>query len=445
MLRRQSALWAALVAVAAGSAADEPRYLWIPNAVEGTVSKLDAANGAEVARYASITHALIVDLMGVGGGALPPWGAVHQPQGVALDFHGNAWIANLAPGEQPSVTRILNHEPNCLDRDGSSSIETSREVNGTPGIQLADPEEFFGEQDECLAFTVIVGIDDGQPRSLAVDAGSAPGDEGDVWVGFRTEQAFYQLDGRTGGLLRRVPPVGPSPYHPFGAAIDGSGQLWSSDGCCVSLPRRLWRIDTATGADAVTPPATPDGCSGAYDVAVDLAGFVWLSGYPCGSAARYDPVSTTWAGAVIPGYTTSGAVGVTPDGLGNVWLVIRDALGDGAFARMDAALVIPSGVWDTGGLYSMGVALDSSGDVWSTNGASANVSRLHIDPVTHEPAPHPDTGNTLDLFAVGPGTEAFGDFSGQRLRRVTRPDPPGLVFADGFYSGSTAAWSAAVP
>lgn len=443
MPHRLALVWIVLAVAPAGVGADEPRFLWVTNGPEGTVSKLDAATGAEVARYATVTHAEIVDLMGVGAGALLPWGPVHQPMSAAQDFYGNAWVANAAFGEQPSATRIMNHPPNCFDRNDNDQIDTSRDVNGTPGIQLADPTEFFGEQDECLAFTVIVGVDGGFPMTLAVDAGTTPVDPGNVWVGFRLEQAYYQLDGDTGALIRRVPPTGPSGYRPFRTAIDGAGRLWAALECCTRP--QLWRIETATGDHTVTPQAPVYACSGTFDVAVDLAGKVWVAGFPCGAAIRWNPTDSTWFEAQITGrYDTGGGAGIAVGLDGNLWLSLRGgAIGE--FARIDPTSGVATGVWGGGGGGPYGVAIDSSGDVWTVNGDSDDVARLHLDPVTRDPAPHPDTGNTVDLFPVGDSGEASGDFSGNALRTITRPDPPGLIFRDGLYSGATTAWSAAVP
>ena len=60
-------------------------------------------------------------------------------------------------------------------------------------------------------------------------------------------------------------------------------------------------------------------------------------------------------------------------------------------------------------------------DVWTVNRGTSNVSRLHIDGVTGQPAPHPTSGNIVDVFAVGPGPNTHhSDFTGLGLRLVTR-------------------------
>jgi len=289
----RSARWLrclSLVAFAQAATADEPRYLWIPNGAEGTVSKLDASTGQEVARYASVSRdpgALINHV----GRPIPAWGGAHKPEHVALDFHGNAWVANTSPGGQPSATKFWNHEPNCVDRNGNLQIDTSHEVNLTPGIQLADPDEFFGEADECIALTVVIGASSGEATALAIDRGLEAGSDGNAWIGMRSEQAFYQIAGETGALLRRVPESGAGGNSPFTAAIDANGILWATHNCCAAP--RLWRIDTLTGVETTVPLTISLSCNGSFDIAIDLTGKVWLAGYPCPSAIRFDPFTSS--------------------------------------------------------------------------------------------------------------------------------------------------------
>jgi hypothetical protein len=73
-----------------------------------------------------------------------------------------------------------------------------------------------------------------------------------------------------------------------------------------------------------------------------------------------------------------------------------------------------------GGNVAVSVGIDFDGDVWAVNQATSNVSRLHIDPVSGEAAPHATTGNYVDTFPTGPNPYTFGDFTGLGLRVVTR-------------------------
>lgn len=429
-----------LLACPAVALAGANQYLWVPNGAEGTVSKLDAATGKELARYASISSTTLQ--VNHVNRALQAWGAAHKPEYVGVDFHGNAWVANVAPGIQPSVTKFWADEADCVDWNGNGKIDTSREVNLTPGIQLDDPDEFLAQSDECIAMTVVLGDSSGEARGLAIDRGLDAASGGNAWIGMRYEQAYYQIDGATGALMQRVPPAGPSGRAVFTAAIDGDGILWVNGECCVAP--KLWRIDTETGAHSlITIPGLT--CSGSFDIAIDLAGKVWLAGHPCSSAIRYDPSTSTWAEArVSNGWS---ALGIGLDRRGNVWLSLHLLSGpnDGRLARVDTTSVLDTGEWDNKGDFPFAVAVGFDGDVWSINRGTDDVSRLHIDSVTHEPAPHPTTGNVVDVFPVGDLSEAHGDFTGLALHTIVRPTVAEPIFADGFESGSTSAWSGVDP
>lgn len=423
------------------------RFLWIPNDREGTVSKIDPVSGAEIARYASVTHdaARLVDHV---LRSFPAWNgdansntyADNRPQYTAVDFAGDAWVANVVhdvSGLQPTLTKIRGSASACPDLNGNGMVDTSREVNGTPGIQLTDPLEFFAEDDECIAMTVVVGDlvttvgTNAGARALAIDAGRSVGnDAGNPWVGMHGEQAFYQLHGATGAILQRVPTPGVSP---FTAAIDSRGRLWARHHCCG--PGALALVDTTLNPAPFTPITTQPPFTGVghggYGLAVDLANRVWVAGYPYAGLMRYDPDLLAWTEAQITGFfATWHARGVAVDGRGNVWTSMHSSsTGDSGAARVDADTAVSTGVFgmddSSGGAPSdvpPGVGIDFAGNVWTANQATSNVSRLHIDPATGDPAAHPATGDIVDVFPVGQNPYVHSDFTGLGYRRVTRPD-----------------------
>lgn len=419
----------ALTAAAPTAARAEIRHVWIPNSDQGTVSKIDAQTGAEVARYASLTHdpARVINHV---GRAFPTWNAGNFPVATAVDFNDDCWVTNLGPfgpTVQPSLTKIKKSTTGCTDRNGNGLIDTSHEVNGTPGIQLADPAEFLAENDECIVITVVVGAltSGGDHQGLAIDAGPGPGN---VWVGIHDEQAFYQIDGITGALLQRVATPGVSP---FSAVIDSQGRLWTTHGCCGQA--RLGRIDTEINpAPFVSFPPGPQG-SGSFGIAVDLKDRVWVGGYPYPKASRYDPATNLWIEAQIAGLQLGlGVTGVGIDARGNVWGAVYSDV-DGLVARFDADSGASTGLYQLDGPQGSGtrphgVGVDFDGDVWTVNQGTSNVSRLHIDAATGQPAPHPTSGNIVDVFPVGPGPNTHhSDFTGLGLRLVTR-GTTGLLF-----------------
>ncbi len=422
----------------------ENHYLWIANDVEGTVSKIDTRTGYEIARYATVTHdtafGRVVDhtrgraypVWDAGGGGAGPGAADNRPSRTAIDFVGDMWVANRAHDAanlQPSITKIRNVPAECPDVDGDGIVETSVDVDGDNRISLTNPAEFFGEADECIAMTVVVGNLNGWARGLAIDAGDGTsGDPGNVWVGIFNEQAFYQIDGQTGALIQRVATPGVSSY---GAAIDSLGRLWAPHDCCGTGERVLGKIDTTMNPApfvAITNQPVFTGLGdGSYGITVDLDDRVWIGGWPYGGLMRYDPATNTWLEAQITGYTSTwGVRGIGIDTRGNVWAAMHQNWADGMVARIDADTGVANGTWLMDGAggngdIPVGVGVDFDGDVWTVNQATSNTSRLHIDLVTGQPAPHPVTGNTVDVFPVGREPYTYSDFTGLGLRNVVRP------------------------
>ncbi len=434
----------------------ENHYLWIANDHEGTVTKLDTRTGREVARYASVTHARVVNHT---GNNFPAWNAgtagggyaSNRPSRTAVDFYGDVWVTNRAPDAQPTITKILNAPADCMDHDGNGMIDTSRDVNGDGVINPADPAEFFAEADECIKFTVVVGaVNSWQARAIAIDAGSeveGQRNPGNVWVGMFTEQAFYQIDGETGALLQRVPATGRFQdslgvsVNPYGAAIDGQGRLWAPSNCCGGA--YLLRIDTTANPATFGRTSMTSG-GGSYGVTVDLMDRVWLGGWPPNVVYRYTPATDTWTTATVAS-AGWGVRGVGIDTRGNVWGAVH---GTGAgypgsrLARIDAATATQTGLWDMPGQTTpTGAGVDFDGHVWAINQTTSTASRLHIDSATGEPTPHPTTGNIVDTFPVGLHPYTYSDFTGLGLRTVTRPSGEYLVPIQGCANNAQATWT----
>ncbi len=452
----------------------EDHYLWIANDAEGTVTKIDTRNGAEVGRYASVTRDTVNGRLinhvarpiaawnegGGGGGGVGNNHADNRPSRTAIDFFGDMWVANRAHdggNSQPSLTKIMNDTTLCPDLNGNGLIDTSRDVNGTPGIQLTDPTEFFAEDDECIMMTVVVGALGGTARALAIDAGQSieggSDDPGNAWVGMWGEQAFYQINGSTGAIIQRVATPG---VRSYGAAIDSVGRLWAPDH--IQSAGLGW-IDTtqnpAPYTAVTTKPVVRDANNAAlgqgnYGITVDLEDRVWMGSYPYGVLQRYNPADGTWIQANIAGYLNNGQVrGVAIDTVGNIWAAFHPSGGDGLVARIDADTGNSTGTWQLDNITApnagtanipVGVGVDFDGDVWTVNQATSNASRLHIDPVSGEPAPHPVTGNTVDVFAVGRRPYTYSDFTGLGLRTVTRPTGEYSIPIQGCMGTDQATW-----
>jgi streptogramin lyase len=439
----------------------EDHFLWVANDAEGTVSKIDTRTGAELGRYASVTRdpARLINHVGrpiaawdEGGGGTGTGYADNRPSRTTIDFYGDMWVANRAHdggNSQPSITKVKNDTTACPDLNGNGLIDTSRDVNGTPGIQLTDPAEYFGEADECILMTVVIGDLGGTARALAIDAGDGiegGNDPGNVWVGMWGEQSFYQINGVTGAVMQEVQTPG---IRPYGAAIDSVGRLWTLDHCCGTTGFG-WINTTMNPAPftAVSKPVVAGGGQGNYGIVVDLEDRVWIGSYPYGNLQRYNPADNTWTDSPITSYFASGQVrGVGIDTHGNIWAALHPSGADGLLARADADTLASTGTWQLDGPggtanIPVGAGVDFDGDIWTVNQATSNISRLHVDQTTLEPAAHPMTGNIVDVFPVGRNPYTYSDFTGLGLRTVTRPSGEYTIPIQGCMGTDEAHWIA---
>lgn len=373
----------------------ELTFLWVANSDEGTVSKVNTKTGKEEGRYVS---ALTSPDPRNRGNA--PQGGNNAPSRTAVDFNGDVWVANRAFGYQGTVTKIAHEKCNDINQNGR--IDTSHDANGNGVIDMNDPAEFLGDADECILFTVNVGGGNGVPRALALDAGTA--DEGaNAWVGCYNENRFYHLAWNDGRVLETVD----VPLHPYGAAIDSLGRVWTTQQNAGVISY----IDTA--AHSAGPLIQLQGFSGSYGIAVDAKNRVWVGGYQLEGAASYDPATGQTLVVATPGLGVGR--GIAADGDGNIWLahswttnseyvgrVTRFKADDGSNMR---TFDFPNG------FETIGVGIDFDGCAWGVNrndGGTGTACRV-------------DPQGGVDCYPVGRGTYTYSDFTGFALRNFTAP------------------------
>ncbi|MCB9704904.1 MAG: lyase [Myxococcales bacterium] len=267
-------------------------YLWVANTSQGSISKIATATMLEEGRY-------IVD---------PNPGAASSSR-TAVSLDGRfVVVANRGTG---TITKVAANVDDCVDKNNDGVITTS---------QNKDDILPYG-QDECVIWTTAVSPMPpayvGGPRGLAWEAGtfneqSCKYENPNVWVGWHTNnQIAYmgRFDGATGVQLDTVEIKDWSPSHaPYGAAMDGFGNLWFSG----VFTGDIFRIDTATlelqrwyGGPTLQP----------YGNTVDVDGNFWLAGYG-GPVSYFNPQDETFN--PIEG-TNGRHRGIAVDGKKRVW------------------------------------------------------------------------------------------------------------------------------
>jgi DNA-binding beta-propeller fold protein YncE len=438
-------------------------YLWVANTGENTVSKIDIDTGREVARYASVRDS---DALGVP--AVPSPGGFdgdHQqsncgncPSRTAIDFKGDAFVANRAFNTQGTVTKFANSTLDCVDRSGNGVIDTSLDFNNDGVINVDDPGEFLGEADECILWTAPVGGQGGVPRALAIDAGGPDGEAGNVWVGLYNENRVIQISGDTGApITLDGSPVSVAlalnggQMAPYGAAVDGGGQLWVTgldDGDLTYLAK----VNTYSAqlVQLYGIPDDDDACSLGYGIVIDTDQRIWLGGWSCRDIKAFDQTTEQWYRTDLDDYANTR--GVAADVNGNIWVAITDgrvgrltmsdviALGNAAPIEIfDLPQIIDNGDAVT---QTIGVGIDRNGACWA-------VSRNDDSPVGT--ATRIDEAGNMESFPVGHRPYTYSDFTGYGLTTVVRPNGywrgkiEGCATTDAITEWATLEWTAIEP
>jgi hypothetical protein len=296
-------------------------YIWISNAAQGTVSKIETETLVEVGRY--ITR---------------PDGA-GSPSRTSVNRNGDVAVANRSGG----LTMIRANVEQCLEPANTSS----------------GPDDVLPWPDGCVEWhTPMVYA---SQRPVAWTAGTFDDQaclyvDQDVWTsGANAAIDVLLLDGDTGVIedMVAVPGVAANFYGIYGGAVDSGGNFWGSQLGTGSLVR----TDLAT-FDVESWPMEQNG----YGMTVDANDRIWT----CSSqAARFDYATETWESAMVNG---NGGCAPGPDG--TLWLASNPIV------QIDIetlAVVNTINMPD----YVHGISVDFSGRVW---GVTIGTNAYRVDP-----------------------------------------------------------------
>lgn len=354
--------------------------LWVANAGEDTVSRIDTNTGKEVARYRTWFP------VGTHGPFSGP-----APSRTAVDGDGNCYVANRHfDGRPAEVMKIL--ASGGIDRNGNGVIDTSADTNnngviaGAEMLAMTDANannivEIGEIADERIAWHVRVGGAGLLGRSLTIDP------NGFIWLGLYSGQVYYKLDPNNGNVV--AGPINVAPNTPYGAVVDATGILWGA-----SLASNLLKLDTNTN----TFIGTFSHSGSNYGI-----GFgnnrVYLG--QASPVRSFDPTTNTFS-EINLGFV---AYGVSTASNGDLLVhgsTVSGSAGGATRFRPDGSIVWSKGnqvgANDFGG---RGCVPDANGDVWTINLDTNNVSKYDGD-----------DGTPLGVFPVGLSPYSYSDATG---------------------------------
>lgn len=352
--------------------------IWVANAPEGTVSKIDTETAIEVARYMTTPNA----------GDQPSRTSVNQFGDIAA---GHRYAAR--------VVKIAAQLEDCVDVNANGVIDTS----------TASDDVRAWDTDECVLWEADLLPAAGQgTRAVAWEGGTIDpvtcqntNPNPRLWVAYGSNPLqVKRLDGATGAVLDETTIA--STGFVYGGAVNAEGDFWVSD----RGGRTLSHVDSVTLA--VTTHTVPD--SAAYGMGVDGEGQPWIATYTGGAGVdfiyRFDTVTETFVSA---GGITGRYRGLAIDRDDRVWVAGNSPCRLAVFDRLNDS-VIDDAIALPGCADPVGVTIDRDGFVWVVDrGASV---AWKVDPMTFDIAA---TVGGLN----GPYT--YSDFSGSGLDLVTNP------------------------
>ncbi len=211
-------------------------------------------------------------------------GGLNFPVGLAIDANGSVWVVNYGDSH---VT--------LLDLAGDPlSGATGYAVRGGafPVVVALDAAHngWIGDQNDAVVTRLSA---DGQQAAnfscCNAPAGVATDQAGGVWLANYAGDSVSRIAGThtavfTGGGLN----------HPQGIAVDGAGRAWVASFAAAAVTELAGASDAQPGA--VLSPAAGWGAdgpvSGAFALAIDASGDVWVTGFNNDTLTEYLGIAT---------------------------------------------------------------------------------------------------------------------------------------------------------
>ena len=407
------------------------RYLWVSNAVDGTISKIDTFDKIEVARYHS----------GLSTGS--------NPSRTTVDLIGDMFVGNR---NDSSVTKIAGNLDRCIDKNSNGTIETS---SGPDDILPRDATT-GKSTDECILWTRVFNDTDLKPehtcggiRAMAAtpETGLEFSYNGHVWVGCMTGDPYsYKLNGNTGDIIDVRSMVDEESHRcgPYGFVLDKTQKLWIACrtwGAGLRTPGIAW-LDVSEGATDkklhyVTTPGLFGG-NGPYGIAIDNKKRIWATeAYESddstrGFLFRYTPdanplLTGTWDALKI---SEKHHRGLASDKYGYIWVTTTEESAPTIPIPQEVSLVNsdtfpdPASLLDTKSFsdgtntphQGTGIAVDFNGNVWGVSRCQGGQGFASFFEIDRSGATPTIVTTSIKNIPIGNGPYSYSDMVGYNLK-----------------------------
>ncbi len=340
------------------------QVIWVSNSAEGTVSKLDTETGRELGRYRVCL----------------------DPSRTAVGPTGDGWIACRSDGAL--VAYVWNYDGDCADKNGSGTIETSRDLDGDG--RITGGELLPQGADECVRWSTSTADPGELGRAIGVDS------EGYGWVGQYNSGRLVRLDPTTGLEVSSWALAG----NPYGLAIADDGRIWTANRPQSQIEGHM------PGSGTSELRACPSAGCQPYGIALDEFGRVWIANLGSGpmTVDIYSPTTQQWSSIPVGNRPR----GLVANKLGRVYVALDEL---SVVQVIDTETLAPVGsIALGGGRFPLGMAVDAQGDVWAVNQQASSVTE--IDAATNA---------IIAEYPVGQGPYTYSDMTGSAFFNAVKP------------------------
>jgi len=325
-------------------------YIWIANADDGTVSKIDTRTLQEEGRY--ITR---------------PDGA-GNPSRTSVNLSGDVAIANRHGG----LAKFYADESDCVESNGMPGIQTSLGANNVLGWDVEECRAWYTEfpttNQRPVAWTpgsIVRGSCDSEGEKVWTVMSAVPGLG--PGIGGAGGVIAALVNGDDGSVEQEIPIDDFSGFQlgAYGGAVDAEGNLYFTPMGAVSFGNQLARVDIDDFTVTLWP--IPAGIA-SYGITVDHDGDVWVSSTIGASAARFDVETEMWE-PIMAGFVSLGGLAEGPDNL--IWVAA-----DGGARSIDMVTLMPGPAFVGGGTIK-GISIDADDFVWAVGDIA-----YKVDPAT---------------------------------------------------------------
>jgi hypothetical protein len=313
-------------------------------------------------------------------------GGLNEPVPVAIDASGNVWLGNTNTGANsvsefsPAGAPISGAsgytgggivDPYSIAVDSSGNVWTG---NVTPDTL----SELSNTGTPISGSSGYTGGHLNAPYAIALDS------FGNVWVVNNVGQSLSEFSSSGSPITVSSAYTGGGLNDPVSLAVDGSGNVWVTDSV---LGGALSEFNSSGSPISSSAGYTGGGLNDPWGVAIDASNNVWATNQNSGanSVSKFNSSGSAISGS--SGYTGGGLnvpEGIAIDGAGNIWVANRGSdnvtppYPPSSISEFNSSgtAISPSTGYQAGLNLSLRVAIDGSGNVWTSNAALNSVTEF---------------------------------------------------------------------